>query len=1066
MLFAVTHTMMCTSEIWRAKALLLGFVLAVVLVPAIGQQPASYRVVHEMIGTEEGLPNRFINALHRTDKDLLFLAHSQGLHYYDGFQFHEVDLKGHFLDNGVQDILEDSKGRLWLTDRKTSPIGPRDFHVVLFDLRSKTLSTLQEAYPELYRQGLQRVTCLHSNASGIQLSFDHRHHYHFSDTFRLIRRDEPAKWFWYDSVNGDMWLKGELQLTRISLSGERKRHTLPPGWLVELRLINGSVQIVMLDPQLSTLYRLDAHFRWQTLERQVWHKDIPFPTGYLDRLTTLGWRWRKSLISLSLEDPKGSTHFVQGMPIPGSLDWNGVALPLYLDKQDEMWFIADHKMHHIYFRPQFFSEQYLQTDPPASVRAIAMDQDSFLYLATYKGVYRLKPREGKGPELYHPAKIGYSLTQGREGKLVMGTHTEDIRLINAQDSRNPLPVILDGGHPADKLIVYFDTLTDRYWCGTPQGLLVEEPGKPWQKVPLTGQEEGPHIRYIQRLDGQLWVGSDAGLYTIRPDRRAVHHPGADSAIAHLAILHLSSDQDHYFLATKKNGLVIVRKKDWKATFYSRKNHGLVSDVIYAALPDPYGWIWLPSDRGLMRLDPRTSNLQVFDINSGLPEQEFNTNAYFRDAEGYLYLGTLNGMVRFHPLDIPLNPYSGARLYFDAILINNQPWPAADLFLMEENPVIQLPAGNMHWSLLTHFSDLGGKRSLRLGYRLKDSDQPWTFSSSNILVLPVRFAGNYLFEIGVFPREGSMPFEVREITFIVPKPWRIILIWAIAVFLFAGILVGAILRRRTVLYRQRNRELKAALDIHTRDLQEKSLRLEESNRIKDHMLSILGHELRNPLLGFRKLSDKLTYLLRKDDRERILQVSDAIEKQSSDLLGRIDNLMEWARIQRGQMELQLVKLDLSEVIQDLIRNLQAQSNAKEVTIKYVQDGEAMIWADMHGLQFILNNLLSNALKFSRRGSTITIRTENKEDHQILEVNDQGIGMDATQMERLLNGDLTMPTAGTEGEKGSGLGWTIIRELIHRLGGSIRIASSSDGTSIAISIPAYHLSTDLSAKSILS
>jgi len=1037
-------------------ALLPGLALMALRLPAPAQQPVAYRMVHEVISTEEGLPNRFINALHRTDQDLLFLAHSHGLHYYDGFQFHEVDLKGHYLEYGVLDILEDKKGRLWLMDRKMNPVGNQDFQILIFDPRSRSLISLKEACPGLDRQGLHQVTGLHQSPAGIQLIFDRKHHYLLSDTLRLIRRDEPAHWSWYDADTEVLWLKEKRQLIRIGALGERDSFALPPGVFSDLRIQEGHPQVVLVTANRATLLQLHPGTgTWQTVDQQFWHPDNPFPACHLDRTTRFGWRWHKELVTLTLHDHTGNPHFIQGEVAPGSMEWKGMAAPIHLDRMDEMWFMADRKLHHIFLRPHFFSEQYLQTDPPVSVRAIAMNRDSFLYLATYRGIYRLKPGKGGQPELFHPARTGYSLAPGRDGRLVMGTHTAEVRLIDPDKLEKVPTAIPAGGHPADKRIIYYDAVTDRYWCGTSQGLLMEDPGGLWKFIPLRpALDEGPHIRFIQRIDGTLWVGSDAGLYSVGPDLQARHYPGADSTLADLAILHMTVDEDHLYLATMKRGLVIVRKTDGQATFYTRKSHGLVSDVIYAALPDSYGWIWLPSERGLMRLDPGTSQLQVFDSGAGLPEQEFNTNAHFRDEEGYFYLGTLNGMIRFHPRDIPLNPYSGARLYFDAILINHQPWQEADKALLEENPVIQLPPGNMHWALQTHFSDLGGKHSLRIGYRLKDSGQPWSFSSSNILVLPVRFAGDYHFEIGVFPREGSMPFEVREITFIVPKPWRTILFWAIAVFLFSGVLVGGLLRRRTVLYQRRNRALKAALDLHTRDLQEKSLRLEDSNRIKDRMISILGHELRNPLLGFRQLSDKLTYLLRKDDRSRMLQVADAIEKQSADLLSRIDNLMEWARIQRGQMTLQLISIDLAEVIRDQIRDIQAQAAAKEVTIEYIPDGQAMIWADIHGLQFILINLLGNALKFSHRGSTITVRTNSRGDHQFLEVHDQGIGMDPARIKRLLGGDVTMPASGTEGEKGSGLGWTIIRELILRMGGSVTIDSSPQGTSIIVTFPQLH------------
>lgn len=1035
------------------KLLLLSVLLTLAVNwPAVVQGQDPGRVVHEVIGLEDGLPNRFVYALHRTRNDLLFLAHSRGLHYYDGFQFHEVDLGKVYRTQGVLALAEDRQGRIWLADRSFHPIGVQPLEIRIYDPVHRTLTSFWDVFPEFRKQGYAAVTAFNASPEGLHLVLDRRDHFLYADTFAVLGTGLPAHWSWR-GPGKDLWLLIDHSLQQVSGNRVIRKFPLPEGTLFDLKFDQKGLEILMFDKSSLFVAKLDpSSGNWEKGLAQRWRGDISVPGGHFEAFVANGWQWRRNLIRLELTDPEGEVRWVQGEPAGQTGDWLGVATALHLDHRDEMWYVAEGKLHHVYLRPSLFREQFLQLQPPASVRAITTDTAGSVFLATYKGLYRMKPGEA-APSFFRDCPIGYSFTRDRTGQILMGTHSSVIRQITPFEE-GPLPVYGDANNHFDKMILCHDPSTDRLWCGTPQGLMYEDHQGHWSYFPLIeGRDSVPYIRFIQRLDDRLWIGSDAGLFSIGSDERPIQHSGRDGSLRDVIVLHMSGDKDHYFIATRGQGLAIVRKKDWSVRFYTRRQGGLASDVIYAALPDEFGWLWMPSESGLMRMDLQTKALQVFTTQDGLPENEFNTNAFYRDEQGRILLGTLNGMVRFHPRDIPLIQTGRTSLYFDAVLINGAVWDEGRQALATAHPHITLPGGNMDWALTAHYSELGATRKLRIGYRLKDSDQDWVFTRSNVLHLPANYPGSYVFEIGVFPQAGNLPLEVRALTIEVPFPWRTGVAWAMAIFLITGLTVWAILRRRTVLYRRRNQELQVALDMHTRDLKAQTQLLQESNRIKDRMLSILGHELRNPLIGFRQLSAKLAFLIRKDDRPRMLQIADSIETQSVDLLARIDNLMEWARIQRGQLDLQPTLVDIEALAREQMLDLQTQADAKAVQLQCFREGDSQIRADVNSLRFIIRNLLSNAIKFSHAGKEVLVCIRDQgQAGLLLQVRDEGIGMDELQLSRLHGGQATMPATGTGGEQGSGLGWTIIRELILRMGAHLEVRSSpGTGTEISITFP---------------
>ena len=152
---------------------------------------------------------------------------------------------------------------------------------------------------------------------------------------------------------------------------------------------------------------------------------------------------------------------------------------------------------------------------------------------------------------------------------------------------------------------------------------------------------------------------------------------------------------------------------------------------------------------------------------------------------------------------------------------------------------------------------------------------------------------------------------------------------------------------------------------------------------------------------------------------------------------LDNLLVWANMQIKNTNANITPIDIEEVVLDAIDNVNAQAQQKGISIhKNIQVSSAL--GDKNILNIALRNLLTNAIKYSEENKNISISAIQKENNILLSVKDEGIGMTTKQIGDLLNNE-TETTIGTKGEKGSGLGLFLVKELLSKANNTLIIES---------------------------
>ncbi|WP_195715286.1 sensor histidine kinase KdpD [Ancylomarina sp. 16SWW S1-10-2] len=236
------------------------------------------------------------------------------------------------------------------------------------------------------------------------------------------------------------------------------------------------------------------------------------------------------------------------------------------------------------------------------------------------------------------------------------------------------------------------------------------------------------------------------------------------------------------------------------------------------------------------------------------------------------------------------------------------------------------------------------------------------------------------------------------------------------------------------------------------IQKDKLKLEESNKTKDKLFSIIAHDLRSPfnsILGFSGLLIENVKTLEIEKSEEYLGF---INSSAQNTLVLLDNLLNWAKSQTGQINFNPQQINLSSTINELVEGSNSLAAAKEISLCYNKTEEVTVYADEDMLKIVLRNLISNAIKFTKPSGNINILAEKGQNQIEITISDNGIGMNEESKAKLFKVGTNKTSIGTANEKGSGLGLILCKELVEKQGGKIWIESElGKGSDFKFTLP---------------
>lgn len=537
-------------------------------------------------------------------------------------------------------------------------------------------------------------------------------------------------------------------------------------------------------------------------------------------------------------------------------------------------------------------------------------------------------------------------------------------------------------------------------------------------------------------DNNIWITTEfSGLIRIDTKKNKISQFKAENIANSLptnnliSIISDSKEKNILWIASYY-GLLKFNKNTFENKLFTIED-GLPDNTIYTLLEDNKGFLWLGTNKGLCRFNSQTLNHRTFSSSHGLTALEYNRYHQFIMPNGDFAFGGINGGAIFNPLSIGDDKFNPS-VVITQIKINNESYlKEGDNFLIYSDlNTLDLPYFKNNLTIEFSALEFSQSDDIKYRYRLKGYDDEWVvLKGKNEAVYTKIPFGDYTLELNATNTSGvwSTDIETLDIN-ISPAWWETN--WAIFLYImtFSGIIFLFIKRSIKQKVINKEIELKRKEADHFREI----------NNLKTRFFTNLTHELRTPLSLIIAPVEQLKKTKKKKNRKRLLSI---IKKNANNLLNLSDQLLDISKIEAGVLEANYFPGDMVLSIKKCIEAFKEEAKEKIITIDLISPLTANYIFSPYMLERIINNLISNSIKYGKRGGKILVRLSEKEDGVIIKIEDDGIGISKKDLPHIFERFYQSENSKNNPNivTGSGIGLSLVNELVQMQDGEINVES---------------------------
>ncbi len=226
---------------------------------------------------------------------------------------------------------------------------------------------------------------------------------------------------------------------------------------------------------------------------------------------------------------------------------------------------------------------------------------------------------------------------------------------------------------------------------------------------------------------------------------------------------------------------------------------------------------------------------------------------------------------------------------------------------------------------------------------------------------------------------------------------------------------------------------------------------ELNANKDKFFSIVAHDLRSPFMALMGISQMMSENIDEMEKDELKEMTNVVYNSTHNLFKLLENLLKWSHLQMGSYKVFKNSIKLKEVSISVVASLQLSASKKEIII-IDKTYDTTFYADENCVKTILRNLVSNSIKFTKRGGSIILNSKIIDDFVEVSVEDNGVGMKEETLNNLFSITEKKSETGTEEETGTGLGLMLCKELVEKNGGKLKVESElGKGSKFSFTLP---------------
>ncbi|MDD3003359.1 ATP-binding protein [Flavobacterium sp.] len=1030
-------------------------------------------------GVAEGLLHRNVKSVTEDKNGFIWIGLENGLQRFDGVEFKTWNAENNFPQiSNIRNVTIDDIGWLWAWNSNTDKFifintlteeiqtqeqhFGKNFPTENGGISKKDWSTFpifkneEDGTLYLYNEQTIQIISYHSSR-GFKIHAPVKFKspvYH--GNIKMVKNENDRFWM---MVNGEKNL-----LIEVDINGNIKRQIEIEGKNIH-HYASSEQEIVLLAESDQTLIsvntnNLQVEYQKHTPILKVWYAQNSF------------WELDNSKITLK-NSVKSQTPILFSFPtLHHQIKLQNVT-GSFEDSNKRLWLYGAFGLTRITLKQTAFKKYFYlsPTTPPTynnATRNIIVRNDTLYTAVEYHGVakaplnntntYKIVDGDFYIKQFFYAARgmimqsDGTIITTGNGVlKWLKGKKIKEER-IELKDKNNKIIRSL----PKEITEIWsLYSENEEIWIGTSRGLWVREANGNYKVYNIDLSHYNP-IYFIENKGNFLWLGTENGLYGFQKSTKKflkVKNVSEDNT----AIYSHSYYNGNDYFGTEK-GLLI--KNNANKIQLINKTDGLSADKVYGVYNDHQGNIWMSTDNGISYINRKSGKISIFRVEDGISHNEFNRASHYKDKNGNIYFGGLNGITAINPKLGLFNQDKNLKLQVTSfeVFSSENDTPHNFISKIRKNQVIKLFDTDRFVRLRFAIPGTDNSKELLYAWKINEIDNSWNYQKENVLQFASLPYGKQVLYLKGQTNTGKWT-TILAVNIEVLPPFYL-QIWFIVLMILATIfLVIAIYKIRTKRLMKLQEELKTQIEIATEEIvknkeiiEQQVKKLQKADEVKTRFFTNITHELRTPL---SLIKGPLSSILKSEQLdEKNLSFLQIARKHTKVLQKLVTSLLDLSKLESGSMKVDETTFSLFECTRFIISNFESyiQHAGIEFIFDYKAERSLFVKLDKEKLEMIINNLISNAVKFTPKNGTITVSVQDNKNEILIKVKDTGIGIQPEDLPHIFNRFYQASNTDEIQVGGTGIGLALSYELTKLMKGSLTVTSEyGKGSCFTLTIP---------------